>query len=1122
MKLLDRFRSQPEWRSDDPAVRVSAVRALTNAEQDLLLEIARHDDAPGVRRAAIERLTDAALIAELLGSGGETDPEVRASAVATARDLLIGASDAAGADAVLAVLPEDRDVAAVARLAVSEAVSVLAVARVTDAKALGGVARRAKHFEVARQALERLQGRDELLTVVLKAENKTIALAAFDRLTAEDAGLPAETFADIARRASHKAVARRARAELAGREGKALVVEPPDPAVAVSLCEAAEALAATTDLDAGRREIEALVQRWAALDATGDAAVAARFAAARRAAEDRLLELDRMTSSAREAAARRAAAVAPYAALCERVEQSNGPLVRDQLQAARDEWNALEPPAAGDADGHGAEMEALTRRFAEAAEACERRYREWAARREHVQHLETLTTELETLASSADPAAIQARWPASDERWRAEVARLSGGGAAGDTEVEEAVAAASVRRTAAEVTKRVVEARAHAEDDRRARDRLARLERLATTVEAEVADEKLQLADAERHLRRTRQALEQAGPLLAGPDRSELGRRLRNAQTALVGRVRELRDFADWQRWANLGVQEELCRELEALGGTLAASPDGGEDAAEVDGAALARKLRDLIDRWRQAADVPKDRGEDLWRRFKAAHDVVFPRCEAYFEAQRTARARSLQELEALADEAESLSESTDWIKTAQRLTTLQAEWKALGPVPRREQRALWNRFHAACSQFFTRRKADLAERKKVWAKNLEQKEALCVRVEALAEATDLAAAVEEIKRVQRDWRLIGAVRRSKSDALWQRFRAACEAVVDRSREGDRAAAGARIAAREALCAELESLLPPEATSPAGTSGDAAELAAAAAGTVETAPEAAAEVTATPEPSGEAAPDAGDESSVEAVAEAAVDATPELSGEAAPDAGDESSVEAVAAAEVTATPEPSGEAAPDAGDESSVEAVAEAAVDATPEPSGEAAPDAGEESSADSVVEAAVAPAAPPLEPAALLEAVREIQVRWRQAPEVPPDDRRRLAARFGRAVTRLVAERPEAFRDTDLDPARHLKQLERLCQRAEALMPDEPETVGKASPSELLARRLREQLANNTMGVRVDEGVRRRAAMEEIKRLQLERRRLGSIPGDAARQFGARFQRACDRALQRSRSAAT
>ena len=164
----------------------------------------------------------------------------------------------------------------------------------------------------------------------------------------------------------------------------------------------------------------------------------------------------------------------------------------------------------------------------------------------------------------------------------------------------------------------------------------------------------------------------------------------------------------------------------------------------------------------------------------------------------------------------------------------------------------------------------------------------------------------------------------------------------------------------------------------------------------------------------------------------------------------------------------------------------------------------------------------PPLEPAALLAAVRGIQARWRQAPEVPPDDRRRLAARFGRAVARLVEARPEAFRDTDLDPARQLKQLERLCERAEALVPEAPETVAKASPAEMLARRWREQLASNTMGVRVDEGARRRAAIEEIKRLQIERRRLGPVAGEAARQFGARFQRACDRALQRSRATAT
>ena len=1128
MKLLDRFRSQPEWRSDDPAVRTSAVRALAHTEQDLLLEIARQDDAPGVRRAAIERLTDASLIAELLANHAETDPEVRATAVATARDLLIGAADAAGADAVLAVLPVERDVAAVARLAVSAAVSERAVVRLTDAKALGGVARRARHAEVAQQALARLTDRDELLAVVLKAEDKAIALAAFDRLAVDGSALPAEALADIVRRAVHKAVVRRARSELVAREASPPDNEAADPATALSLCEVAEALASTADLDAGRRAIEALVQQWAALDAPAAAAVATRFTAARRAAEDRLLELDRATSSAREEVARRVVAVAPYVALCERVEQSSGPLALDQLQAARDEWNALSPAADDEDDGRAAEIEALTRRFAEAGEACQRRHRSWAARREHLKQIETLTTELEALASAGDVAAIQVRWPALDERWRSEVARLGTDRGADDSEVGEAVAAVTARRAAAEEAKRAVEARGHAAEDRRLRERLTRLERLVTTIEAEVVNDKLQLADAERHLRRTRQALDEMGPLLAGADRSAVGRRLHNGQTALLGRVRELRDFADWQRWANLGVQEELCREMEALGAGVEPVPDGTEHTAEVDPAELARKFRDLIDRWREVADVPKDRGDDLWRRFKAAHDVVFPRCEAYFEAQRTARAGNLDTLKALADEAERLTDSTDWIKTAQRLTTLQAEWKAIGSVPRREQRALWKRFHSACSNFFTRRKADLAERKKVWASNLEQKEALCVRVEALAEATDIVAAIEEVTRTQREWRTIGAVRRSKSDALWQRFREACEAVVDRSREGDRAVAAERIAAREALCAEIEALLPAEAAS---VEAAPAEAAPAEAAPVEAAPAeaASAEAASAEAASAEAAP-------AEAAPAEATPAEAAPAEAAPPDAAEPAATEPAAAVESTAiadtkpdatadvmveaAPDTVSEAAPDATPEAAPETVSEAAPDTTPEPAPDTAQEPGPDK-ADGAPATSPAPAASLLEPAALIEVVREIQGRWRQAPEVPPDDRRRLSARFGRAVARLVEARPEAFRDTDLDPARQLHQLQRLCERAEALVADEPEGGGAASPAELLARRWREQLASNTMGIRADEGVRRRAAIEEIKRLQLERRRLGSVPGDAARQLGARFQRACDRALERSRPAA-
>jgi hypothetical protein len=79
------------------------------------------------------------------------------------------------------------------------------------------------------------------------------------------------------------------------------------------------------------------------------------------------------------------------------------------------------------------------------------------------------------------------------------------------------------------------------------------------------------------------------------------------------------------------------------------------------------------------------------------------------------------------------LATSSDWIKTAEDLKKLQAEWQAVGPVPRSDTRTTWKRFRDACDTFFTRRNADLAQRKEVWAVNQAKKEALCVRAEELS-----------------------------------------------------------------------------------------------------------------------------------------------------------------------------------------------------------------------------------------------------------------------------------------------------------------------------------------------------------------------------------------------------
>ena len=272
--------------------------------------------------------------------------------------------------------------------------------------------------------------------------------------------------------------------------------------------------------------------------------------------------------------------------------------------------------------------------------------------------------------------------------------------------------------------------------------------------------------------------------------------KLKAVQAALTPKVQDLREVAEWQQWANVGIQEQLCEKMEAL-----ADVDDPE--------AIATRIHELQQQWRQAADVPRAQGEALWRRFKAVHDELWARCEAHFAAQASARAENLAKKVALCERAEALADSTNWLQTAEAIKGLQAEWKTIGPVTRGQEKAIWERFRAACDRFFTRRQDDLAKRKALWAENFAKKEALCLAVEALAGSTDWEPAAAEISRLQTEWKTIGPVKKSRSEAIWQRFRAACDAFFVRYAQRHDIARAERVAAREAICAEIEALAAP-------------------------------------------------------------------------------------------------------------------------------------------------------------------------------------------------------------------------------------------------------------------------------------------------------------------------
>ena len=130
-------------------------------------------------------------------------------------------------------------------------------------------------------------------------------------------------------------------------------------------------------------------------------------------------------------------------------------------------------------------------------------------------------------------------------------------------------------------------------------------------------------------------------------------------------RVLELREADDWQRWANVSVQEQLIGKMDAL-------------KALDDAETIAREVRSLQEQWKKVADVPRPQADALWRRFKTAHDEVWAKCEAHFAAEAQARAENLAKKTILCEKAEALAESTSWIQTAEAIKQLQAEWKAI------------------------------------------------------------------------------------------------------------------------------------------------------------------------------------------------------------------------------------------------------------------------------------------------------------------------------------------------------------------------------------------------------------------------------------------------------------
>jgi hypothetical protein len=793
MGILEKLRPQPRWKHADPAVRAAAVYELGPDEGDALRALAREDSEARVRRAAVTRLDDIGLLGEIART--DPDEDVRADAIRGLAGLAAEAPDVGGAsDAVrqLVALGRVKEVVVVARENPSAAVRAAVVELLDDAKSLGAVSRHAQDGQTRLRALARLTDAEEIVNVALKSEHTDAAVAALERVDSTDA------LSAISQRARNKVAARRARTRLRQleevaqpvREEPAVQMSADDRARATTLLHRAESLVALPDPDQAGSALADVRLAWAELraDVDIDDALAQQFEAASDAVREAIAEREQERAAEEERTRVVAREQADRLAIVQEIEQLAGAAAQDRIAELRVQWDALPPMPSEYAAS-------LNRRFQDASRAFEERERRRILAEAAVARLETLATELEQLVASDQPLEeIVARWRGL--RRDADVLREH----------------ASANPAAAERLERAVaalEEREHQQQQVRARqeqDNLRRLQQLCRQVEALVAAEQVTLKAGDRALRDIRSALEERAPLPSKKDRQELQARLEAARNALGPRIQELRDADEWQRWANLQVQEELCREMEAL---------KGEENLDT----AARRMRELQGRWKQVALAPRAQGEAMWRRFKTAQDEVYGRTAAQFAAQSAERATNLARKQALSERAEALAGSSDWVRTASEIQALQAEWKTIGAVSRGHERAIWERFRGACDRFFTRRQEDLKHRKEEWSTNLARKEALCEKAEALAESAEWDAAAAQLKQLQAEWKTIGPVRKAKSEVVWQRFRAACDRFFDRFKHRDQVDLQEKAKARDEVIRELEALVP---DAPADAPADAA------------------------------------------------------------------------------------------------------------------------------------------------------------------------------------------------------------------------------------------------------------------------------------------------------------
>ena len=231
----------------------------------------------------------------------------------------------------------------------------------------------------------------------------------------------------------------------------------------------------------------------------------------------------------------------------------------------------------------------------------------------------------------------------------------------------------------------------------------------------------------------------------------------------LLNLNRELREY-DFKK--NLEQKTLLCEAAEKL-------------ADEPDAVSAFHQLQELHQQYREIGPVAKELREQIWARFKAASTVINKRHQQHFEELRAKEEENLTRKTALCEKVEAIAKeenknATDWENHTKRIIDIQTEWKTIGFAPQKMNVKIFDRFRAACDDFFGRKAEFFKTLKEKFAENTKKKKEMVEQAKALMDSTDWKATSDKLIKLQKEWKTIGMVPKKVGDQLWAEFVAAC------------------------------------------------------------------------------------------------------------------------------------------------------------------------------------------------------------------------------------------------------------------------------------------------------------------------------------------------------------